>query len=112
MGWRASEAAEAAGTQGKFWEMHHTLYQNAEQLEDCNLVEYANQLDLDIPQFLKEMTGHVHGERVLEDRESGLEIGVEQTPTFFISIRHRGHQNLDRLIQKILEAMTPPSDAS
>lgn len=109
-GWKASEAAEAAGTQGKFWQMHNTLYQNSNHLEDCNLVEYANQLELDIPQFLREITGHGHRERIQEDRESGLEIGVTQTPTFFISIRHDDHQKLNLLIQKILEVTTPPTE--
>ncbi|MEM9136583.1 MAG: thioredoxin domain-containing protein [Cyanobacteria bacterium P01_F01_bin.42] len=108
-GWKASEAAEAAGVQGKFWEMHDTLCQNVNDLEDGDLVQYADRLDLDIPRFLKEMNAHTHQARIQEDCDSGIEIGVTQTPTFFISIRHQGHQNLAQLLQKILE-VTPTDE--
>ena len=77
---KAAEVAEAAGTQGKFWEMHAMLFENQKQLEDGNLVEYAVNLELDIPLFLKELTSHLHRDRIQEDVDSGIEYGVEQTP--------------------------------
>lgn len=104
-GWKASEAAEAAGSQGKFWEMHQTLFEHHTTLNDGDLVEYANQIDLDVPQFLREMATHLHRDRIQADKNEGLKIGVKLTPTFFISIRHQGPQTLNALIQRILEAI-------
>ena len=43
----AAEAAEAAGTQGKFWEMHDRLFENQTALDDENLAQYAADLGLD-----------------------------------------------------------------
>ena len=100
------KAAEAAGTQGKFWEMHSMLFENQKQLEDGNLVEYAAELELDIPLFLKELTSHLHRDRIQEDVDSGIEYGVVQTPTFFIRIRHEGTQNLEVLLVQILGAIS------
>jgi protein-disulfide isomerase len=49
---RAAEAAQAAATQGQFWQMHDILFTHQQQLGNDYLVEYANNLGLDIPQFL------------------------------------------------------------
>ncbi len=68
---KAAETAEAAATQGKFWEMHDTLFEHQHCLEDADLVEYAVQLGLNIPRFLQELAGHVHAERIQEDINSG-----------------------------------------
>lgn len=103
--WKAAEAAEAAATQGKFWEMHQALFEHDENLGDSDLVEYAQQLNLDIPQFLREMTDHHHRDHIRAHKNSGIAMGVEQTPTFFISIRHDGYQKLDLLLQKIVGAI-------
>ena len=47
----AAEAAEVAGEQGKFWEMHDTLYEHQSALDDTDLIQYAADLDLDIQRF-------------------------------------------------------------
>ncbi len=52
---RAAQAAEAAAVQGQFWLMNDTLFAHQQKLENGYLVEYANDLGLDIPQFLKDM---------------------------------------------------------
>ena len=52
---KAAETAEAAAAQGKFWEMHNTLFENQDALENGDLVEYAARLGLDIPRFLREL---------------------------------------------------------
>lgn len=99
---KAAQAAEAASAQGKFWEMHNHLYEHQQALDDASLVRYAIALDLDIPQFLREMTGQVHAERVQEDINSGVSSGVSTTPTFFInSIRHEGDWSLEKLLAAI-----------
>ncbi|WP_346294275.1 DsbA family protein [Sphaerothrix gracilis] len=100
---RAAESAEAAAVQDKFWEMHDLLFQNPQQLEDADLVECAERLQFDIPQFLREMAGHVHVARVQADIDSGRSNGVEATPIFFIGVRHQGTQNLEAMLLAILQ---------
>ena len=102
---KAAETAEAAGAQGKFWEMHSVLFENQQQLEDSNLIEHTASLDLDVPQVLSELSDRIHRGRIQEDIDSGIEHGVENTPTFFIGIRHQGRQNLEVLLIQILETI-------
>src|SRR5437016_12393269 len=63
----AAEAAEAAAGQGKFWEMHDTLFEHQHALDDTHLVNYAVALHLDQEMFVREMTEHVHTNRVREE---------------------------------------------
>ena len=102
---KAAELSEAAGAQGKFWEMHSMLFNNQDRLEDGNLIEYAANLELDVSLVLQELSEHIHRDRISEDIDSGVKHGVRQTPTFFISIRHEGGQNLEVLIMRILETV-------
>lgn len=82
---RAAEAAEVAGLQGQFWEMHDTLFAHQSALENGHIVEYARDLGLDISRFLRDMTGHVSVERVCLDLASGAQNDVQDTPTFFVN---------------------------
>ena len=102
----AAEAAEAAGAQGKFWEMHDLLYENQDALEPEDLVQYARALKLDLKRFVLEMREHVYAERVREDFRSGVRSGVNGTPTFFINgARHNGPFDLESLLAAIEEAV-------
>lgn len=95
----AAEAAESAGAQGKFWEMHDTLFENQRFLDDRHLVEYAVQLGVDIPRFERDMATHAYAERVGQDFMSGVRSGVNGTPTFFINgRRHDGPHDLVSLL--------------
>jgi protein-disulfide isomerase len=67
----AAEAAEAADAQGRFWEMHDTLYENQHALKDADLIGYAATLGLDTERFEQDLTRHVFRERVREDFLSG-----------------------------------------
>jgi protein-disulfide isomerase len=99
---KAAEAAEAAAAQGQFWQMHDTLFEHQQALDNGYLVEYANDLGLDITQFLQAMWGHVYADRVTEDVESGLRSGVTTTPTLFINgIRYNDAWNLEGLLAAI-----------
>src|SRR3979411_2971441 len=82
--WHAAEVAEAAAAQGKFWEMHDTLFARQNALEDADLLQYASELSLDSDRVVRELAGHTHARRVGEDRSSGLHSGVNGTPTFYI----------------------------
>jgi protein-disulfide isomerase len=86
---RAAEAAEAAGAQGKFWQMHDILFERQEALEDTNLVDYALELRLDVQRFVRDLAAHRHVAKVRADFASGVRSGVNGTPTFFINgVRH------------------------
>jgi len=102
---RAAESAEAAGAQNKFWEMHTLLFAHPHQLEDADLVGYADCLGLDIPQFLQEMAAHVHLAKIHRDMEAGRSCGVEAAPTFFMGFCCRDAQNLEVLLLALLNIM-------
>jgi protein-disulfide isomerase len=85
----AAEAAEAAASQGKFWQMHESLLARRDTLSEATLLACATTIRLNLPQFLNDLEGNVHRERVLRDFHCGLESGVVSTPTFFINgLRH------------------------
>jgi Na+/H+ antiporter NhaA len=94
----ASEAAEAAAAQGKFWEMYDKLLSHQDDLGPKDVSRYARELDLDMDRFLDEMRGHEYAPRVAEDVASADASGVSGTPTFFINgRRHYGAYDLDTL---------------
>lgn len=103
----AAEAAEAAAGQGKFWQMHDALFEHQRALDDAHLVQYAVALHLDEETFKREMTEHVHSNRVREDFLSGVRSGVNGTPTFFINgVRHDASYELETLLAAIEAAMS------
>ena len=102
---RAAQAAEAAAAQGQFWLMHDTLFAHQHNLENGYLVEYANDLGLDIPQFLKDLPKQVHVDRIHEDIESGLHSGVTAAPALFINnTRYAGRWKMTELMTAIMAA--------
>lgn len=82
---QAAEAAEAAAAQGKFWEMHHSLFEHQEALEREDLVARAEGFGLDVERLAAELADGVHTPRVRRDFSSGVRSGVNGTPTFFIN---------------------------
>lgn len=80
-----AEAAEAAGAQGKFWEMHDYLYEHQNALSDRHLVEDAQTLGLNTTRFTSEMEQGIYASQVAEDIESGDLSGVQGTPSFYIN---------------------------
>jgi protein-disulfide isomerase len=102
---RAAEAAEAAGAQGRFWQMHDMLYTHQHALEDPDLLMYADALQLDVRRFAAELQGGVHMPRVRDDFVSGVRSGVNGTPTFFINgRRHDGGYELPTLLAAVIRA--------
>jgi protein-disulfide isomerase len=88
----AARAAEAAGMQGKFWEMHDLLYERQNEWKDPAdarpiFVRYAQTLGLDVNRFAGDIDGSVVAMRVLADERRGGALGVHGTPTFFINGR-------------------------
>jgi len=104
---RAAEAAEAAGKQGKFWEMHAHLLEHQDALDDANLFAYAVLLGLDTRLFADDLDHHRSENRVRIDFQSGLDSGVHSTPTFFINeVRHDDYWDVETLLAAI-RAATP-----
>ena len=102
---RAAVAAGAAAVQGQFWQMHDSLFAHQQELGDGYLVEYANNLGLDISQFLQDMSKQVYVDRINEDIESGLHSGVTTAPAVFINgIRYRDRWNIEQLMAAIFTA--------
>jgi protein-disulfide isomerase len=98
----AAEAAEAAGLQGQFWNMHETLLEHQSALGSGYLVEYAHGLGLDTNRFLRDMAGDVCAQRVRADRESGTRSGINGTPTFFIDgHRYDGPCDYETLVNAV-----------
>jgi protein-disulfide isomerase len=101
----AAEASEAAGAQGKFWEMHDLLYENQRMLDPEHLLLFAEQLDLDMKRFVRELENGIHRERVREDFLSGVKNGVNGTPGFFINgARYDGSWDLPQLLEALESA--------
>jgi protein-disulfide isomerase len=108
----AAQAAEAAGAQGRFWEMHDLLFEHQDELEPEDLIGYAADLELDVEQFTRELVDGRHAERVREDVASAEASGARGTPTFFIgSRRHVGPYDAEALARQ-LQATRPPTAAS
>ncbi|WP_203819515.1 Na+/H+ antiporter NhaA [Paractinoplanes ferrugineus] len=98
----AAQAAEAAGLQGKFWDMHDLLLENQEKLRVMDLLGYARQLELDEERFHADMTQPACTDRIVADVESADLSGVSGTPTFFINgQRHYGAYDVHTLKEAI-----------
>jgi protein-disulfide isomerase len=81
----AAEAAEIAGAQGKFWQMHDLLFENQAHMKLAQLHGYAERLQLDLARYTAEMDDHIYLQRIREHQESGRRSGVRGTPTFFVN---------------------------
>ena len=102
----AAEAAEAAGAQGKFWEMHDYLFEHQYALDTGNLLRAAVALGLDKVKFELDVTERAYAGRVREDVESGIACGVRATPTMFVNgVRNDGDDDFETLGAMIEEAI-------
>jgi protein-disulfide isomerase len=81
----AAEAAEAAGAQGKFWQMYDVLFANQTHLKDRDLHRYAEELGLDMARYVAEMDDHIYLQRVREQIAGGERSHIRATPTFFLN---------------------------
>ncbi|WP_026073132.1 DsbA family protein [Nodosilinea nodulosa] len=98
----AAEAAEAAAAQGLFWPMHESLFIHQQSLGNGFLVEYANDLGLDISRFLQDISKQTYADRVNDDIASGHQSGVVTEPALFINgIRYRDRWNILQLMAAI-----------
>ncbi len=114
----AAKAAEAAGRQGKFWEMHDKLFENQKAMNDANYLAWAGELGLDIEKFKKDMADPAVQKMLEAQQKQGMSVGARGTPAFFVNGRFlSGAQpvaNFKKLIDeemkkadKLLAAGTP-----
>ncbi|PTL82618.1 thioredoxin domain-containing protein [Vitiosangium sp. GDMCC 1.1324] len=82
---KAAEAALCANDQGKFWEMHDTLFANQKELEVPKLKEYAKKVGVDSAKFDKCLDSGEKAATVQADMADGQKVGVNGTPAFFIN---------------------------
>ncbi len=81
----AAQMAEAAALQGKFWQMHDTLYEHQDALDPDNLVEHARRLHLDMAKLKAALGSAAVTDHVQSDFMSGVRSGVNGTPSFFVN---------------------------
>ncbi len=95
----AAEAAEAAGTRGRFWPAHRWLFQHQDRLDPGYLVAGTAQLGLDAEAIATDLETHTYADRVRADFLGGMRSGVTGTPTFFVNgLRHHGGYGLADLL--------------
>jgi protein-disulfide isomerase len=107
----AARAAEAAGMQGKFWEMHDLLYEKQNDWKDAGdartiFMGYAQSLGLDMNRFAADMDGSVVAMRIVADERRGASLGIHGTPTFIVNGRELSFDE-----SKTLEKLSAAVDA-
>ena len=105
---RAAEAAEAAGAQGKFWEMHDQLFSYQQALEDRDLSSYARRIGLDVERFARDLSANAFLKQIEADYNHSLfDEHVTGTPTFYINEgRYTGSTDVESLLVAIKQADT------
>ena len=81
----AAEAAEAAGAQGRFWDMHDRLLQPRQGLSRADLEDCAQSVGLDMTRFRRDLDGGVHRSHIKEDQAGGRASHLRASPGFFVN---------------------------
>ncbi|MBV9809235.1 MAG: thioredoxin domain-containing protein [Solirubrobacterales bacterium] len=103
--WAAAGAAEAAATQGRFWEMHDLLFADQGRLEDPHLWDRARTLGLDLEQFDTDRRSAAVQRRIRRDFEAAVRGGIVTTPTLVAG----GAVHAGRLSAHTVEALSARS---
>ena len=103
---RAAEAADAAGAQQKFWQMHDELFSHQTALEDHHLLRYGKRIGLDAEKFAHDLTEHTFLEKITSGYQRSLfDEHVTGTPTIYLNeIRYAGATDLESLLEAIRQA--------
>ncbi|HSE24730.1 MAG TPA: thioredoxin domain-containing protein [Pyrinomonadaceae bacterium] len=112
----AASAAEAAGLQGKFWEMHDLLYEHQKDWKDEFDVRpifegYAKQIGINVDRYKQDVESDQVAKRITQDGNRGHSLGVKGTPTVFLNGREVPFESLpaDKLKVLIQVELTSPS---
>ena len=102
----AALAAEAAGRQDKFWQMHARLFEGGKQLDEQRIQQYATELGLDPEAFDRDVNSKEVEAHIRQQRLQGARTGVNGTPTFFINgLRYAGDFTTRALSAAVQAAM-------
>lgn len=101
----ASKAALAAGRQGKFWEMHKLIFENQRTLGPEKFKELAEQLQLDVPQFQKDMESPEIAAQIQREMQEAKAADVTGTPTIFVNGKRLMNRSFDGFKQMIEASM-------
>ena len=107
--WACACAAEAAAAQGRFWELHDSLYADQGRLEDPHLWQRARDLGLDLDRFQADRRSDEVAARVRRDFEAGIRAGVVTTPTIFIEGEPHAGIPDEALLRRLSPSPPPPS---
>jgi protein-disulfide isomerase len=109
----AAAAAEAAGLQGKYWEMHNLLYGNQTSWETLTgdqrtnmFVSYASQLGLDTAKFKTGLASNAVNSKISFDQALGQKIGVNATPTFYLNGKQLSATDSGQIVQGSTTVLT------
>ncbi|MGH7179851.1 MAG: DsbA family protein [Tepidisphaeraceae bacterium] len=98
----AAAAAEAAGNQQRFWEMHEVLFRHQKELADLDLSHLALRVGLEIYRFQRDVETEAVIRRIQSDHASGGRSGVTGTPTFFVNgWRYRGKVEIQAMVEAV-----------
>ena len=102
----AAGAAEAAGLQNKYWEMHDVLYEGQSSWENLTgdnrtnvFVGYAKQLGLDTEKFKTDLASSAVNKKISFDQAIGKKIGVNATPTFYLNGKQLSDSDAGQIVQ-------------
>jgi protein-disulfide isomerase len=103
----AARAAEAAGLQGKFWEMHDMIYEHQKDWHEAFDVRpifegYAKTIGLNVEQFARDNASEIVERRIFLDGKRAHSLGVNGTPTVFLNGKEVPFQSLDPVQLKTL----------
>ena len=103
---RAAEAAEAAGAQGKLWEMHDELFTHQTALEDSDLMRYARRIRLDLYKFSQALSHNSFLAQIQAGYQQSLfDEHITGTPTLYLNgTRYTGGTDLQTLLEAIRES--------
>ena len=105
----AAQASLAAHAQGMFWEMHHMLYANQQQLGRTDLEGYAEELGLDMERFRYALDSGIYEQTIKDEIAEGQKFGVQGTPTWFVNgVFQSGALPADAIRAKIAEHEMEP----
>jgi protein-disulfide isomerase len=107
----AAEASEAAGNQGKFWEMHDKIFENAKELTDENFAKWAGELGLDLEKFKKDMTDPALKKKIADQQKLGTSLGARGTPAFFVNGRYLSGAQPKEAFKAIIDEEMKKADA-
>jgi protein-disulfide isomerase len=108
---RAAMVAEAAGLQGKFWEMHDQIWMHQRELNEENFVRWAKLIGLDMPRFRRDVDAPGLADRVRRDEAQAQALLARGTPAFFINGRFlSGAQPVESFARLIDEELATAAD--